>query len=159
MTDQPFAVVFAGELARRQLSDQQAADILRTSQPTVQRWRSGRVIPGPDRVATLAAFLDMRISEVEQLLATATRRPPAPARGDGETFADLLCRLEGERGWTVIDAIEHTGLERSSYYRWRRGRTTPRLPDIPDLAARLQTDEAEILWAIYRSELRVNIPR
>lgn len=154
---QPFAVVFAGELARRRISDQQAADILGTSQPTVQRWRTGRVVPGPDRAVMLATFLDMRVSEVEQLLLSATRMAPAPNRVEGEAFADLLRRLEQERGWTVTDAIDATGLDRSSYYRWRTGRTTPRLPDIPHIAGRLHVDEAEVLWAIYRSELRFSI--
>jgi transcriptional regulator with XRE-family HTH domain len=154
MTGETFGMVFAASLARRQMTDQEAAAELSTTQPTIQRWRTGRVVPAIDKAAVLATFCDMRPSDMEALLRSAERvRRVMPDTPD-ETLGALLHRLEYERGLSAADMIERTGIDRSRYYRLRADRTSPPLRDVPDLAARLQLDEERVVMAIYRSEIR-----
>lgn len=154
-----FAPVFAAEAARRGLGDAQLAAIFETSAATIQRWRTGRIVPGVDRVGALAGFLDLRRSDVLALLQASQPTQPQPVRhGLNETFGGLLQRLENERGWSPADAIAATGIDRSRYYRLRSDRTTPRLADIPALAAALHVPEDQLVMSVYRTELRHGSP-
>lgn len=148
------AEVLASRMAHRKLTDAQTAELLEVSQPTVTRWRTGRVVPAPIHAQKLAAFLDMPIRTVDRMLSGSDvlDRQPTPRKGV-ETVGVLMRALERERGQTAVEALEASGLEKSRYYRLRMDKAAPHLVDVPELAKALKVDEVRLVMATYRTVL------
>jgi transcriptional regulator with XRE-family HTH domain len=148
------AEVLASRMAHRKMTDAQAAELLEVSQPTVTRWRTGRVVPSAQHAQTLAAFLDMPIKTVDKMLAgsDALDRQPMPGKGV-ETVGVLMRALERERGQTGVVGWKASGLEKSRYYRLRMDKAAPHLVDLPELAKALKVDEVRLVMATYRTVL------
>jgi transcriptional regulator with XRE-family HTH domain len=145
-----FNEVFAVAMASKGLTDQEAAATLGVSQPTVTRWRLGRYLPTDEHVAVVARFCGLPERDLRKTLA-----PVAPRRGDGDgSLGALLQELEKARGIDAADAWRRLGVDKSTYYRWRADKGTPRLHEIPTLAGRLGVSEERIVLAVYRTEVR-----
>lgn len=138
MTTLPDAL--AATIARRRWTQQQAADHLGVSQPTVLRWLKGRTMPSGDVAARVRRLVGPYEAPVRKRV-----------RSRGETVVKLLATLEAERGLSATEMIAATGLDRSRYHRLRSGTTAPNLEQIPALARALGVDEERLVLATYRS--------
>jgi transcriptional regulator with XRE-family HTH domain len=145
-----FATVFAQAQAQARMSDTSLARELGVSQPTVTRWRSGQTLPAPQHLRTLSKFTRLPQRDLRALINTDSDQRPTQPKGTG-TFADLIRSIETARNIQPAEAPHLLGIDKSTYYRYRRGTTTPALEDIPDLAGRLQVTETQVLNAVYTS--------
>lgn len=147
-------IAIAKEMARRGLTDHAAADLLGVSQPTISRWRSGKVAPQIRHATRLAPFLGLALPKVERMIEQAyPQAPPTPRPRGPETFGVMLRTLEMERGIDAVALMHATGIDKSRFYRLRADKATPLLADIPDLAKRLRVPEERCVLAAYRTEL------
>lgn len=151
MSNSTIAVMLATRMAELGMTDTDAARELDVSQPTVTRWRTGRIVPSKAAVPRLASFLGIKRAKLTSLLDDTDSRRPAGAR-DG-TFGQLLMALETERGLTATEAWRQFGIDKSRYYRLRGDVSAPRLVDLPALASRMGVSEQELVMAAYRTEL------
>lgn len=147
-----FAVLFAEAQAARRLSDNRLARQLGVSQPTVTRWRSGAALPSEQHIPMLAKFLHRTQRDLRAILTrdqiAAQRRAPKPAEG---SLAQMVRELENTLNLTPLELAARVGIDRSTYYRYRRDESTPALEDIPTLAPRFGVSEDTLLHAVYRT--------
>lgn len=151
MSTDPFAVRFDMAITERALSEDEVARLLGVSQATVNRWRTGRLIPSHESAPAVARFLRVARGELEAMLDRTHDSHDMVERG---TFGHLLRELEGQRGLTPIEMIDRYGVERSRYYRWRGNLTVPKPETIAALAAQLEVKEERIVLACYRTQIR-----
>lgn len=136
--------------ASKGVTDTQAARMIGVSQPTITRWRLGRSVPNDEVVPKLARFIGVADREVRNAIGNI--RPKNPVEADG-TLGQLLRTLESERGIEAADAWLRYSIDKSTYYRWRQDKSSPRLSELPDIAARLGVREERLVLAVYRTEL------
>jgi len=151
MSDTAFAELFATSMARKGLTDQEAAATIGVSQPTVTRWRLGRNQPSDEMVQVLARFCGVNPSVLRRTLV----KPIEPRRGTGEgSLGALLKQVEFDRGIEAAEAWKRFGIDKSAWYAWRADKRAPHLHEIPALAARLGVPEERLVLAVYRTEIR-----
>lgn len=142
--------LLAAAQAQKGVTDTEAARMIGVSQPTITRWRLGRSLPNDDVVPKLAKFIGVADREVHK--AIQHTRPKNVVEADG-TLGQLLRTLEAERGIEAADAWPKYGFDKSTYYRWRQDKSTPRLSELPDIAAALGVREERLVLAVYRTEV------
>lgn len=100
----PLADAIAAETARRDLSQQEAADLLGTTQQTVGKWMNARTRPGDPHVPALARYLGMTEDKVREMR--------GPMRGDPRDRmvlrrqVEALEREQQERSEKLLGALE-----------------------------------------------------
>jgi transcriptional regulator with XRE-family HTH domain len=146
------AELLAGEMARRHLTDTDAAAVLGVSQPTISRWRSGKVHPPLAQAEALADFLALERSTMERMIRKESGVERPAVTSDRETLADILIACETEHGGAA-ETWKALGIDKSRYYRLRSSGSIPPLADLPVLAAKLGVTEERLVLAVYRTEL------
>ena len=73
------------------MSQQQLADILSVTQPSVARWEADQSFPKPPELAPLAAALEIPLEQLLRPLEEMTRQPAKTTR---EEIADISTRLD-----------------------------------------------------------------
>lgn len=85
------AELLAAHKARHKLTDQQIADEMGVSQPSVSDWLKGRVVPDDSRVEALARFLGVDEDEMAAINSFSRRKRAADL---GEAMGQMA-QLEG----------------------------------------------------------------
>lgn len=94
--NQTFGSVIRDKRLALNMSQQQLADILGVTQPSINRWEADQSFPKPPQLAPLSNALEIPLDELLALLEEYSRRP-------GKSTRDQIVDIN-----TRLDRLEHT---------------------------------------------------